>query len=602
VISLNSTLYYLPYLKEEFTGSNTTIRAGLIQIIDDPKTRNAIESKLGLEYIEELATEFQKELLTQIEMAAKKSLEKRESSLIISRVATLEAKVSKIISLSDDALRSLGDCFDYAYFLFLSNLLPRLIYSNINWINKATEKYSESAFFRFLSAYFATFVPLFFKRENGLVADNLSEPRKIALEAIKNIDVTAMIEDCLKKDPNTIIHVLEQRQKITLKTIPNSREYLQTACKNFSNVVAAVPIESFVPALTSFSSSILAKFYLVSNQPDRYEEKLNEAIKAYKDNASAICQIAYLKINKDASKAEKKFRTAIDLIQNQFNGIQRLKNRIKYDIFLGLAYTYHQKGQYEEADKKYKDALELHLDQYFDSLALLNRGRTRLDKGDLLSALEDLSEAKNEPRLSATAHSNLGLVYLKQGLYGKAEFELNKALELNPNLAHAYHNLGVLYNEEGNKQRAEKLFKTATTVDKNFSEARDALKKLQGTELRNIGGDWYDWWFGRDSTKLKKGLGIVIVALIGILVAKANYNIYNDLQISASLFAVLAINILIILLPILSKLKMGPVELQVQSKGERPVLIEAYTVGSLTADDIRSVTGGAFILFDFILY
>jgi hypothetical protein len=89
------------------------------------------------------------------------------------------------------------------------------------------------------------------------------------------------------------------------------------------------------------------------------------------------------------------------------------------------------------------------------------------------------------------------------------------------------------------------------------------------------------------------------------LVAKANYNIYNDLQVSASLFAVLAINILIILLPILSKLKMGPVELQVQSKGERPILIEAYAVGSLITEDIKSVTGmtGApFILFDFILY
>ena len=66
-----------------------------------------------------------------------------------------------------------------------------------------------------------------------------------------------------------------------------------------------------------------------------------------------------------------------------------------------------------------------------------------------------------------------------------------------------------------------------------------------------MGGDWYDWWFGRNSTKLKKGVGIAIVALIGMLVAKANYNIDYDLQVSASLFAVLAINILIILLPIL---------------------------------------------------
>jgi len=483
-------------------------------------------------------------------------------------------------------------------------MLPPLLFADINWINKAIEKFPETALFRFLAAYFAAIIPILPEKEFGDLIQSLSKQSKV-FEEYRKIDVTAVISECLKNDPNTVIHVLEQRQKIVLKTIPSDRESLQKGVDIFSKIVAEVNTESFVSALSSFSSSILARLYLVSDQPDRYEKKLNEAIGFYEKNASAICQLAYLKINKDTREAEKKFKTANDLIENQFNGIQRLKNRIRYDIYLGLAYTNHKKGRYDEAEKKYKDALELHLGYYFDMLALLNRGRTRLDKNDFLGAIEDLSKAINEPKLSATAHSNLGLVYLKQGLYGKAESELNEALEKNPSLSHAYHNLGVLYNEEGNKQRAEKLFKTATTVDKNFSEARDALKKLQGTELRNLGGDWYDWWFGKNSSKLKKSVGIAVVALIGTLVAKANYNIYYDLQVSASLFAVLAINILIILLPILSKLKMGPVELQVQSKGERPILIEAYAVGSLITDDIKSVTGvtGApFILFDFILY
>jgi hypothetical protein len=90
--------------------------------------------------------------------------------------------------------------------------------------------------------------------------------------------------------------------------------------------------------------------------------------------------------------------------------------------------------------------------------------------------------------------------------------------------------------------------------------------------------------------------------MIGFLVARANYNIHSDLEVPTSLFAVLAINILIILLPILSKLKMGPIELDVQSKGERPVSIEAYSIDSLNLDDTRSVTGTPFVLFDFILY
>ena len=587
-------------MEEEFTGSNGSIRANLIQLIDNPKRRNAIESKSGLEYIEELATELLSEVYSQIDKSKKEHLKNDEMTNALT-------KFQKINLLHIDALSTFKDCFDYAYFLYLSNLIPTFVSLEdfnwkINWISNVVEKYPDNAFFRFLYAYFAAVIPLIFKKEYGFSTEDLSEQSKIAFEAIKKIDVTAVIMGCLANDPNTLLHALEQRRKIILKMVSSYTVFSQSIFNNFTRVVAVVSSESFVSALTSFSGSIVARFYSVSNQPDKYEEKLNEAIKAYKDNALAICQIAYLRINRDANKAEKEFKTANDLIQNQLNGIQRLKNKVRFDISLGLAYTNYKKGRYDEAEEKYNNALELHLGQYFDSLALLNRGRTRFENGNFLGALDDLSKANNEPSLSATAHSNLGLVYLKQGLYGKAESELIKALDLNPNLAHAYYNLGVLYNEEGNKQRAEKLFKTATTVDKNFSEARDALKKLKGTELRNLGGDWYDWWFGRDSTRLRKGVGFAIVALIGILVAKANYNIHYDLQVSTSLFAVLAINILIILLPILSKLKMGPIELDVQSKGERPVSIEAHSIDSLNPDDTRFVTGIPFVLFEFILY
>lgn len=587
-------------MEEEFKGSNGFIRANLIQLIDNPKRRNAIESKSGLEYIEELATELQGEVHSKGEKSKKEALKNDEMTNVL-------MKFQKINSLHIDALSTIKDCFDYAYFLYLSNLIPTFVSLEdfdwkINWIHKVIEKYPDNAFFRFLYAYFAAVIPLTFKKEYGLSTEELSEQSKIAFEAIKKIDVTAVIIECLTNDPNTIMHALEQRRKIILKMISSYTVLSQFIFNNFTRIVAAVSSESFVSALASFSDSIVAKFYLVSNQPDKYEEKLNEAIKTYKDNALAICQIAYLRINRDANKAEKEFKTANDLIQNQFNGIQRLKNKVRFDIYLGLAYTNHKKGRYDEAEKKYNDALQLHLGQYFDSLVLLNRGRTRFENGDYLGALDDLSKASNEPSLSATAHSNLGLVYLKQGLYGKAESELVKSLDINPNLVHAYYNLGVLYNEEGNKQRAEKLFKTATAVNKNFGEARDALKKLRGTELRNLGGDWYDWWFGRDSTRLKKGVGTAVVVLIGILVARANYNIHYDLEVPTSLFAVLAINILIILLPILSKLKMGPIELDVQSKGERPVSIEAHTIDSLNPDDTRSVTGTPFVLFDFILY
>jgi hypothetical protein len=46
---------------------------------------------------------------------------------------------------------------------------------------------------------------------------------------------------------------------------------------------------------------------------------------------------------------------------------------------------------------------------------------------------------------------------------------------------------------------------------------------------------------------------------------------------------------------------MGPVELEVESKGEGPVLIDAYSVG-FSDVDIRTGAGMSLLMFDFILY
>ena len=47
-----------------------------------------------------------------------------------------------------------------------------------------------------------------------------------------------------------------------------------------------------------------------------------------------------------------------------------------------------------------------------------------------------------------------------------------------PDLPQAYYNLGVLYNEEGDKERAGKLFQTALNIDRDYKEAKQALKSL----------------------------------------------------------------------------------------------------------------------------
>jgi tetratricopeptide (TPR) repeat protein len=143
------------------------------------------------------------------------------------------------------------------------------------------------------------------------------------------------------------------------------------------------------------------------------------------------------------------------------------------------------------------------------------------------------------------------------------------AIEENPELAPAYFNLAVLYNEEGKKDRAEKLFQTTLDSDRNFKEARNALKKLQETGIKGL-RDWIDWWFGSNSSVYRKALGYAIITFAGsLLVIMAIYDTYlKDQGVSQSLLIVLAVTIMTLLLPSISKLKLGPVELDMKSIGK----------------------------------
>jgi tetratricopeptide (TPR) repeat protein len=119
---------------------------------------------------------------------------------------------------------------------------------------------------------------------------------------------------------------------------------------------------------------------------------------------------------------------------------------------LGLAYVYNNRGKCNSAEKYCNEALELKHETYLKAVIYLNRGRNRLDDDNLIRAEQDFSEASKEPLLRRHARTNLGLVYYKQGLYAKAETELNEAIEECPGLPHAYYNLGAMTMERNNRR------------------------------------------------------------------------------------------------------------------------------------------------------
>lgn len=74
-----------------------------------------------------------------------------------------------------------------------------------------------------------------------------------------------------------------------------------------------------------------------------------------------------------------------------------------------------------------------------------------------------------------------------------------------------------MYNEEGKKDRAKILFRSAVSFDKNYQEARNALKKLEESEVRGL-KDWFEWWFGSTESTLKKILGILAWKLTDLFI------------------------------------------------------------------------------------
>jgi tetratricopeptide (TPR) repeat protein len=310
------------------------------------------------------------------------------------------------------------------------------------------------------------------------------------------------------------------------------------------------------------------------------------------------------------------------------------KHRIKLEAILGLAYVDYIRGQYHKADKKYEEAEKL-VDNYLGtenvylkSIISLTRGRNHLDNGfdenngDAIRCFRKVLDIYNDPaqkkikeeltEVAALAHNNLGVCYLNEGRYEEAEEQLKKAIDLDDTSSHVRYNLGVLYYRKGDEDRAITLIRNAHNLDTGFLESKKALDKLGAVQKRQgLGGEWFDWWFRgpekgtKAKTKkrntrllwLKRSiaivLGIIAITAIGKLavdlyihdfinignMTAGTYRIHTHDPDENAFLVVVAIGITILMLPFINKLRMGDVEIEVESAGYRPVGPASVTMG-----------------------
>ena len=240
--------------------------------------------------------------------------------------------------------------------------------------------------------------------------------------------------------------------------------------------------------------------------------------------------------------------------------------------------AWNQKGKALYHLERYEEAIECHdtvlkIKEYED--AYFFRGQSKCAIEDYTSALEDLNKVSDQFPFRDEKTTSIGHCYYGLGFYEDAENHYREAIKSSPKIIRAYFHLAVLYANENKYDRAKKQLETCLNINRNFSKARDAIKRLDGAGEP----DWYRWWFvdeykynnknktGKDNNEMGKKrfafkpiLGTIVMAFIaGIMITTIILAFSYPSTLASSVVAALtfsmAIMIGVLLLPSLKRFK-----------------------------------------------
>jgi tetratricopeptide (TPR) repeat protein len=160
---------------------------------------------------------------------------------------------------------------------------------------------------------------------------------------------------------------------------------------------------------------------------------------------------------------------------------REFKNALELDpafmdarIHLGLVYA--NQGLYSQAEKIYTGVIN---DNPDDARTYINLGTLYSKAGHIDKAhatfLEALKYARTPSEFKA-AYRNLGGTFGKKGMLREAIIAFNKCLEFDPDDTDSHFNLGVLYRQRGLLQQARHEFSEVLRINPNDVEARNELE------------------------------------------------------------------------------------------------------------------------------
>jgi len=139
---------------------------------------------------------------------------------------------------------------------------------------------------------------------------------------------------------------------------------------------------------------------------------------------------------------------------------------------LDLGLKHHQLGNLEQAEKIYRQILQLDPN---DVNALHLLGVVCLQRGKNEMAIEYLSQALLGKPDFAEAHNNLGNALAAQGKQEAARANYQQALQLKPDYALAQNNLGIALLALGRPEEAEVYCRQALRLRPDYAEAHHSL-------------------------------------------------------------------------------------------------------------------------------
>lgn len=145
-----------------------------------------------------------------------------------------------------------------------------------------------------------------------------------------------------------------------------------------------------------------------------------------------------------------------------------------YKTLLNLSRAYLNLQEWAKCKENLETALTIkdNDDSLYNVWGLLNLNQQKYE-----DAITQFKRARDLNHKNYFALNNLGLSYLKLGMFLEASVELEKAAVLEPPYPYIYNNLGIAYENIGELDKAIEAFNQALDIEPNYSKAVTNLNR-----------------------------------------------------------------------------------------------------------------------------